>query len=42
MELFAGAQWRVDAAYENTRTIYPSGREIVLTDVVFRTYCNPS
>lgn len=40
-DLFAGEEWRVDAAYENTRTIYPSGREIVLNDVVVRACRKP-
>lgn len=41
-DLFSGPEWRIDAAYENTRTIHPSGREIVLNDVVFRVYRNLS
>ena len=41
-DLFAGAEWRIDAAYENTRTVHPDGREIELNDVVVRVYRNPS
>lgn len=35
-ELFSDSVWQIDAAYENTRTVHPSGREIVLNDVVVR------
>lgn len=36
--LFRTPEWRIDSAYENTRTVYPSGSPVQLRDVIVRAH----
>jgi SAM-dependent methyltransferase len=40
-ELFTAPDWRVDSSYEATRTVYPGGRAVQLSDVVVRAHRTP-
>lgn len=40
-ELFAASDWRIEASYENIRTVQAGGREVQLRDVIVRAQRTP-